>query len=129
MWPKLLLELLPHFTRLVPLADKYFSGRGDQDKAHTAALTALGEEMRDGRAHVDEVYAGLQQTLKEQGEQIAELAVETTRARMAAETMEQRMTRLELATAKLTRIAIAALVLLAAVGAILVVVLFKLKVR
>jgi hypothetical protein len=59
MWPKILLELLPHFTRVLPLADRYFSSRGDQDKAHAAALAALGDEVRGGLGRVDEVNAGL----------------------------------------------------------------------
>lgn len=129
MWPKLLLELLPHFTRLVPLADKYFSNRGDQDKAHAAALAALGAEMRGGLGRVDEVHAGLQHALKEQGEQIAEVGVEATRARIAVEGLETRLAKLESSAAVATRIAVAALVLLVGVVAMLIVVLVKLKAR
>jgi hypothetical protein len=127
MWPKLLLELLPHFTRLAPLADKYFSGRGDQDKAHTAALTALTEEVRGGLARTDELHAALQQAFKEQGEQIAEVGVEATRARMAVEQVEQRIAKLESAATLATRISIAALLLLTAAVVMLIVVLLKLK--
>jgi hypothetical protein len=129
MWPKILLELLPHFTRLVPLADKYFSGRGEQDKAHVAALAALGEEVRGGLGRVDEVHAGLRQALKEQGEQIAEVGVEATRARIAVEAVDARVTKVETSVVTAMRISIAALVLLAAVAVMLIVVLVKLKAR
>ncbi len=129
MWPKILLELLPHFTRLVPLADKYFSGRGDQDKAHAAALAALTEEMRGGLGRVDEAHAGLQQALKEQSEQIAEVGVEATRARMAVEAVEHRVAKLEQSQATMLRVAVAALVLLAGVVVMLIVVMLKLKAR
>jgi len=126
MWPKLLLELLPHFTRLVPLADRYFSSRGDQDKAHTAALASLSEEVRSGLGRVDEVHAGLQQELKAQGEQIAELGVEATRARMAVESLEQRMAKLERTAQTARRIAIATLVLAAATTVIGGIIVFEL---
>ena len=129
MWPKLLLELLPHFTRLVPLADKYFSGRGDQDKAHTTALAGLSEEMRGGLERVDEVHAGLQQALKEQGEQIAELGVEATRARMAVEAVDQRVSKLERRAKATLMVAEAGFILLLAVVVMLIVVLVKLRAR
>ncbi len=128
MWP-MLLELLPHFTRLVPLADKYFSGRGAQDKAHAAALVLLGEEMRAGLSAADEANAGVQQALKAQGERIAEIAVESTRTRMGVEVVEERVVKLERSVAMANRIAVAALVLLAGVVALLVVVLVRLKAR
>jgi len=37
----MLLELLPHFTRLLPMADKYLSTRTASEKAQEAALAAL----------------------------------------------------------------------------------------
>ncbi len=129
MWPKILLELLPHFTRLVPVADKYFSSRGDEDKAHTAALAALGEEVRGGLGRVDEVHAGLQQALKEQGEQIAEAGVEATRARMAVEAVEQRVAKLERRAKATLMVAEACFILLVAAVVMLIVVLVKLKAR
>src|SRR6185437_2567423 len=95
MWPKILLELLPHFTRVLPLADRYFSNRGDEDKAHTAALASLSEEVRGGLERVDEIHTGLQQALKEQSGQIAEVGVEAARARMAVEAVEHRLAKLE----------------------------------
>lgn len=129
MWPKILLELLPHFTRVLPLADKYFSNRGDQDKAHAAALTALGDEVRGGLGRVDEVHAGLQQALKEQGEQIAEVGVEATRARMGVESVEARITKLERTAGIAMRAAVAAVVLLVVVASMLAIVLLELKRR
>jgi hypothetical protein len=128
MWP-MLLDLLPHFTRLVPLADKYFSGRGAEDKAHAAALAAIGDQLRAGLSAADEVNAGVQQALKAQGEQIAEVGVEATRARMAVESVEQRVEKLERSAATAMRIAVVALALLAGAVALLIVVLVKLKAR
>lgn len=129
MWPKMLLELLPHFARLVPMADKYFSGRGADDKAHAAALAALGQEMRGGLGRVDEVHAGLQQALKEQGEQIAEVGAEATRARMAVESVDERMAKLERRAKATLMVAEAGFILLVAAVVMLIVVLVKLKAR
>ncbi len=128
MW-QILLDLLPHFTRLVPLADKYFSNRGDQDKAHAAALAALGEEVRGGLDRVDEAHAGLQQALKEQSEQIVEAGVEATRARMAVESMEARVAKLERRATATLMVAEAGFILLVAAVVMLIVVLVKLKAR
>ena len=49
MWPRLLtqlLELLPHMTRLVPMADKYFASKTAGEKANEAALAAMAEGVR-----------------------------------------------------------------------------------
>ncbi|HEY5055184.1 MAG TPA: hypothetical protein VII58_03440 [Acidobacteriaceae bacterium] len=129
MWPKILLELLPHFTRVLPLADRYFSNRGDQDKAHAAALASLGEEVRGGLGRVDELQAGMQQALKEQSGQIAEVGVEATRARMAAEQVEQRVAKLERRATATLMVAEAGFVLLVVAVVLLIVVLVKMKGR
>ncbi|HWG18778.1 MAG TPA: hypothetical protein VN678_12995 [Acidobacteriaceae bacterium] len=129
MWPKILLELLPHFTRVLPLADRYFSSRGDQDKAHAAALTSLGDEVRGGLGRVDEVHAGLKDALKAQGEQIAEVGVEATRARMAVESVEARVAKLERTAGIAMRAAVAAVVLLFLVGSMVAIVLLELRRR
>ena len=129
MWPKILLELLPHFTRLVPLADRYFSNRGDEDKAHTVALASLGEEVRGSLERIDEVHAGLQDALKTQGEQIAEVGVEAARARMAAEQVEQRVAKLERRATATLMVAEAGFILLVVAVVMLIVVLVKLKAR
>jgi len=129
MWPKILLELLPHFTRVLPLADRYFSSRGEEDKAHAVALASLGEEVRGSLERIDEVHAGLQDALKAQGEQIAEVGVEAVRARMAAEQLEQRVAKLERRAKATLMVAEAGFILLVVVVVMLIVVLVKLKAR
>jgi len=129
MWPKILLELLPHFTRVLPLADRYFSSRGEEDKAHAVALASLGEEVRGSLERIDEVHAGLQDALKTQGEQIAEVGVEAARARMAAEQLEQRVAKLERRAKATLMVAEAGFILLVVAVVMLIVVLVKLKAR
>lgn len=53
-----LLELMPHFTRLLPMADRYLSSRSTRDEAHEAMLQGVAESVRTdlgrvAKAHVD----------------------------------------------------------------------------
>lgn len=95
MWPKLLFELLPHFSRLVPAANKYLATRSASDKAQEAALAALAGEVRGELGKVAEANAGVGRQLKEQGTQIAELGVDIARARIGIESVEARVLKLE----------------------------------
>jgi hypothetical protein len=95
MWPRLLFELLPHFARLLPAADKYLASRGPNDKAHEAALAALGEDVRGQVGPLVEAQRSISRQLGEQGTQLAEMSVEVTRARMGVESVEERVARLE----------------------------------
>ena len=54
----MLLELLPHFTRLLPMADKYLSTRSASEKAQEAALAATGWAF-----HLAQVAVGAGATL------------------------------------------------------------------
>lgn len=95
MWPKLLLDLLPHFSRLLPVADKYLAGRSASEKAQEAALAALSGDVRKQMGRVTEAQAGLGRLVQEQGTQIAAIAVDVARTRMGIESLEERIAKLE----------------------------------
>jgi hypothetical protein len=98
MWPKVLMqlfELLPHVTRLVPMADKYFSTKTASEKATEAAMTAMAEGVRGDLGQVTKAHAGLYRQLQDQSAQIAEVAEEVKRTRLAIEQHERRMVALE----------------------------------
>jgi hypothetical protein len=62
MWPRLiaqLIELLPHVTRLVPMADKYLSSKAASDRTHAAALNSLGETMHGDLTVLSDSHAAL----------------------------------------------------------------------
>ncbi|GGG77886.1 hypothetical protein [Edaphobacter dinghuensis] len=102
MWPKLLaqlFELLPHITRLVPMADKYFSSRTASEKATEAAMAAMAEGVRGDLGQVTKAHAGLYQKLQEQSGQIGEISAEVKRMGAALE----RVTALELQVVALKR--------------------------
>jgi chromosome segregation ATPase len=95
MWPKLLFDLLPHFSRLIPMADKYLATRSASDKAQAAALAAMAEGLRGDLGQVTEAHEGLRRQMQEQGTQISELALEVTRSRLGVESTEARTAKLE----------------------------------
>jgi chromosome segregation ATPase len=98
MWPKViaqLFELLPHITRLVPMADKYLSSKTASEKANEAAMAAMAEGVRGDLGQVTKAHAGLYRQLQEQSTQIAEVSEEVKRARLSFEQYEHRMLTLE----------------------------------
>src|ERR1700747_3590938 len=98
MWPKLiaqLFELLPHITRIVPMADKYFSSRTASEKATEAAMAAMAEGGRGDLGQVTKAHAGLYRQLQDQSAQIALVSEEVKLARAAAERDQHRMETLE----------------------------------
>jgi chromosome segregation ATPase len=98
MWPKViaqLFELLPHITRLVPLADKYLSSKSASEKSNDAAMAAMAEGVRGDLGQVTKAHAGLYRQLQDQSAQIAEVAEEVKRARLSIEQHEHRMLALE----------------------------------
>jgi hypothetical protein len=102
MWPKVLaqlFELLPHITRLVPMADRYFSTKTASEKATEAAMVAMAEEVRGDLGQVTKAHAGLYQQLQEQSVQLAEVSSEVKRIVPAVE----RVTALEAQVAALGR--------------------------
>jgi hypothetical protein len=104
MWPKViaqLFELLPHITRLVPMADKYLSAKTASEKATEAAMAAMAEGVRGDLGQVTKAHAGLYRQLQDQSAQIAEVGEEVKRARLSVEQHENRMVALESSVASL----------------------------
>jgi hypothetical protein len=94
MWPKVLMqlfELLPHITRLVPMADRYFAQRAAAEKANEAAMAAMAEGVRGDLGQVTKAHAGLYRQLQEQSAQIAEINEEAKRGRLLIEQHGHRM--------------------------------------
>jgi chromosome segregation ATPase len=98
MWPKViaqLFELLPHITRLVPMADKYLSSKTASEKATEAAMAAMAEGVRGDLGQVTKAHAGLYRQLQEQSAQISEVAEEVKRSRLSVEQHDHRMEALQ----------------------------------
>jgi len=95
MWPKLLLEFLPHLSRLIPAADNYLNSRKESDKALQAELTSLKEEVRSGFAGAAEDRYALKGQLKTQIASSTELAADLIRLRGVMESFEVRLAAFE----------------------------------
>jgi predicted phage tail protein len=98
MWPKViaqLFELLPHITRLVPMADKYLSSKTASEKANEAAMAAMAEGVRGDLGQVTKAHAGLYRQLQEQSTQITEVGEEVKRTRISIEQHEHKMAAFE----------------------------------
>ncbi|HEV2619070.1 MAG TPA: hypothetical protein VGU23_03940 [Acidobacteriaceae bacterium] len=135
MWPKMLFELLPHFARLMPMADKYLSTRSASEKAQEAALAALAGDVRGDLARSTDAQAGLRRQMQEHTAQLGDVALDVTRVRMIVEGAEARTLRLEASIAeadakaaaavKLLRVALA--MLSAAVALLLILVIHAMR--
>ena len=76
MWPRLLsqlIELLPHATRLMPIADNYLAVRREGEQAKANAIADLAENLRTDIGRVSDSYNGLARQISEQKAQIAVL--------------------------------------------------------
>ena len=98
MWPKVfvqLVELLPHLSRLVPMADKFLSSKAAAEKANEAAMVAMAEGVRGDLGQVTKAHLGLYRQLQDQSAQIAEVGEDVKRSRIATEQHEKHMAALE----------------------------------
>lgn len=90
-----LFELLPHVTRLVPIADKYFSSKTANEKANEAALAAMAEGVRGDLGQVTKAHAGLYRQLQEVSTQVVEVSEDAKRTRLSIEQQGHRLENLE----------------------------------
>ncbi len=76
MWPRLisqLIELLPHATRLVPMADNYLAVRREGERTKANAIADLADTLRTDVGRVADSYNGLARQIAEQKTQILAL--------------------------------------------------------
>jgi hypothetical protein len=98
MWPKViaqLFELLPHVSRLLPMADKFLTSKTATEKATEAAMIAMADGVRGDLGQVTKAHAGLYRQLQEQSAQITQVSEEVKLARLSFEQHEHRMEILE----------------------------------
>ncbi len=143
MWPKAfaqLIELAPHISRLLPLADRFFQSKAVADDGSRQAMEAMAEGLRGDVGQVTAAHAGLYKQmhdlsgsleavntgLREQvtalnstvgtlGAKIESTAGDVRGARLAAESVEARLTRIEARQGRLFSFFAIVFVMLAAV--------------
>jgi chromosome segregation ATPase len=96
------------------MADKFFSQKAATERANEAALVAMAEGVRGDLGQVTKAHAGLYRQLQELGAQVDVVGGEAKQARMAAESLEARLSGLEKALATQRVVSVVGLVLLVA---------------
>ena len=142
MWPALvqLLELAPHVTRLVPVADRYLQSRGDSGKAQRRAMeeTAerlrgdmelLGDGLRRDMTQLAAAQAGIYHQLNQQHETLARIAADMRSMRATADELETRLTRMEARMQRLSMTLVAGLIVFAIFAAVVIAVFAVLHFR
>jgi septal ring factor EnvC (AmiA/AmiB activator) len=98
MWPKAiaqLLELLPHVSRLLPMADRYFNAKTADAEASRSAMQQMAEGLRGDLGQVTATHAGLYRQLNEQSEKLSELAADIAALRRDTASIEARLDKAE----------------------------------
>jgi hypothetical protein len=127
MWPKViaqLFELLPHISRLLPMADKYFNQKAAAEKANEAAMAAMAEGVRGDLGQVTKAHVGLYRQLQEQSAQITGVSEEVKTTRLSVEQQAKRVEALELTVSSLglwLKVGVSLLVVLAAIAIVLLI--------
>ena len=94
MWPKVLQQLfalLPHVTRMIPLADRYLATRSGSD----TAIAAMAQDVRSDLGRVAKAHVDLAERLDQFAGHVDSIAVATQQTRAAAQNTEIRITALE----------------------------------
>ena len=116
MWPKAisqLIELLPHVSRLLPMADRFLNAKTADAEASRNAMQQMAEGLRGDLGQVTASHAGLYRQLNEQSEKISELSSDVATVKRSVESLDPRLTRLEQQNSRLTLLLGLSLVLLA----------------
>jgi len=116
MWPKAiaqLIELAPHVSRLLPMADRFLNAKTADAEASRSAMQQMAEGLRGDLGQVTASHAGLYRQLNEQSEKISELSSDVATVKRSVESLDPRLTRLEQQNSRLTVLLGLSLVLLA----------------
>jgi len=140
MWPVLveLLQLAPHVTRLVPVADRYLQSKADGRDVQRRALEEMAdrlhgdmeetaEGMRGDLAQLVAAQAGIYDQLNQQSEALASIAADVRATRLASDEVETRMTRLEARIQRLWVTVFAGMIVLAILAAVLIAMLLHIQ--
>ncbi len=123
MWPKAiaqLIELAPHVTRLVPLADRFFQSKSSSEDVSRKAMEAMAEGLRGDLGQVSAAHSGLYRQLHEQSETLVALSNEVRAVKIASEATAMRLGKLQRRLTTMTTLLIGTLLLNIAMLALLI---------
>jgi chromosome segregation ATPase len=103
MWPKALaqlIELAPHITRLLPLADRFFQSKSAEAEASRTAMEQMADGLRGDLGQVTASHAGLYRQLNDQSEKLSNISADVRSVKAAQESLDTRVAALEKAAAR-----------------------------
>jgi ABC-type transporter Mla subunit MlaD len=116
MWPKAvssLIELAPHITRLVPLADRFFNSKSAEADASRTAMQQMAEGLRGDLGQVTASHAGLYRQLNDQSEKLSTLSTDLNSLKHTMDATENRLVRMHRLQTLHTVLLVAVIILLA----------------
>lgn len=128
MWPKALaqlIELAPHITRLLPLADRFFDSKTADADASRTALQQMAEGLRGDLGQVTASHAGLYRQLNDQSEKLSNISADIQSTRQATLALDERLTHLERQSASHQKFLLAILLSLFAIAVLLIILLLR----
>jgi septal ring factor EnvC (AmiA/AmiB activator) len=128
MWPKALaqlIELAPHITRLLPMADRFFDSKTADADASRTAMQQMAEGLRGDLGQVTASHAGLYRQLNDQSEKLSTIATDLHSTRLSTDALEERVANIERQSASQQKYLIAILLFLLAIVILLVILLLR----
>src|ERR1700728_2795562 len=98
MWPKAfaqLIELAPHISRLIHVADRFFQSKSDSEETHRRAMEAMAEGLRSDIGQATRAHESLYRQFIDQNEKLAGISTEVRAAKAAIVASEARIIQLE----------------------------------
>jgi chromosome segregation ATPase len=128
MWPKALaqlIELAPHITRLLPMADRFFDSKTADADASRTAMQQMAEGLRGDLGQVTASHAGLYRQLNDQSEKLSNISADVQSTRQATLALDERLTHLERQSASHQTFLLAILVSTISIAILLVILLLR----
>lgn len=115
MWPKAfaqLIELAPHISRLLPMADRFFQNKAAADDTARQTMEEIAAAQRSELRQLASSTEQLVSHISGVAQRIERVAVDAQMAKLTVEAVDQRLTRIESRQGRLTALAVLLLVLL-----------------
>jgi hypothetical protein len=119
------MELLPHLVKLVPAANRFLQDRNSGDEATRQAMDAMAARVRSDLEQVTAAHSGIYRQLNEQAGRLEQVAADVAATRVAIESAEGRVARMQRRTNVLSRMLVAALVMIFALMVMVFALLFR----
>lgn len=123
MWPKAfaqLVELAPHISRLLPMADRFFQNKSAAEDANRKAIETMGDRLRSDLHEINLAQTGLSDQLADLSRKVSTSTTDAQAFKTSADALDRRLTHIETRQSRLSSLLLFVLVLLVIVLALLV---------